>query len=92
MSFTREHVEFFLLKGPVINNGPKTRSYYACQKEKSTGQKCVNMKNSFSIYASARYQNLKTHLKDCLPNYVTVFEHSGTLAPKKSDRPLILEV
>ena len=33
------------------------------------------MKNSFSVLVSAGFQNLKTHLKDCIPNYVNLYEN-----------------
>ena len=39
-----------------------------------TGQKCISMKNALSILVTAGYQNLKTHLRDCIPNYAKLYE------------------
>ena len=75
MSFTREVANYFFIKGPAIGEGARTKNNYVCQRKALTGQKCCSMKNSFSVLVSAGFQNLKTHLKDCIPNYVNLYEN-----------------
>ena len=75
MSFTREIANFFFAKGPAIGEGARIKNIYVCQREALTGQKCCSMRNSFSVIASAGFQNLKTHLRECIPNYMNLYEN-----------------
>ena len=75
MSFTREIANYFFSKGPDIGVGARIKNHYVCQREALTGQKCCSMRNSFSVLATAGFQNLKTHLKDCIPNYASLYEN-----------------
>ena len=74
MSFSREMANFFFSKGETTGVGAREKSFYSCRREALTGQKCSSMKNSFSVLTTAGFQNLKTHLRDCVPNYVTLYE------------------
>ena len=74
MSFSKELAAFFFTKGPTIVDGTKSKNNYVCRKEALTGQKCSSMKNSFSVLTTAGYQNLKTHLRDCIPNYASIYD------------------
>lgn len=65
---------FFFSKGETTGVGAREKSFYSCRREALTGQKCSSMKNSFSVLTTAGFQNLKTHLRDCVPNYLTLYE------------------
>ena len=74
MSFTKEMTAFFFTRSDPVGNADKICYKYTCRKEALTGQKCCSMKNSFTIYASAGFSNLRVHLQACLPDYRDTFD------------------
>ena len=74
MSFSRELAEFFYSKSELIVEGQKSKYNYSCRRELLTGQKCSSMKNKFSIFTTAGFQNLKIHTEKCIPNYVEMYD------------------
>lgn len=73
MSFTKDHAEYFFLKGPLINAGPKGKNVFSCKCEELVGRRCSSMKNSFIVAVNAGYYNLRTHLLNCIPDFEDIF-------------------
>ena len=77
MSFNKLIVAHFFEKGENFVEHLKKKNIYKCLCAEICGRECVSKHNSFSVIANSGYTNLRNHIKECIPDWESVYSNRG---------------
>ena len=77
MSFNKLVVAHFFEKGNDLIENHKRKNIYRCRCSEVCGRECVSKNNSFSVMANSGFTNLRNHIKECIPDWESIYNNRG---------------